>query len=129
MYCRHQKNHKLWERNLQVTPRCFTHPWIRNNEETSGRNKNSSKVVKKKIGYSVKNELWGSGQLLADSRCVWRSLTNCVTDSGTWTARGAMGKVYGVVKRGNKGLLFKSHQESVSYILSTNEISFVVTLV
>ncbi|EOA98429.1 hypothetical protein Anapl_18198 [Anas platyrhynchos] len=35
------------------------------NEETSGRSKNLSKVEIKKIGYSVKDELWGSGQFLA----------------------------------------------------------------
>lgn len=38
-----------------------------------------------------------------------------MTDSGTWTARGARGKVHVVVKKRNKSL-FKSLQESVSCI-------------
>ena len=44
-----------------------------------------------------------------------------MTDSGTWTAHGVMGKVYVVEKNGNKGLLFKSHQESVSFIPSNGD--------
>ncbi|XP_040399156.1 uncharacterized protein LOC121062920 [Cygnus olor] len=44
-----------------------------------------------------------------------------MTDSGAWTAHGAMGKVYVVVKNGNKRLLFKSHQESMSFIPSNDD--------
>uniref|UniRef100_A0A8B9E781 DUF1279 domain-containing protein n=1 Tax=Anser cygnoides TaxID=8845 RepID=A0A8B9E781_ANSCY len=44
-----------------------------------------------------------------------------MTDSSVWTAHGATGKVYVVVKKGNKCLLFKSHQESVSCIPSNGD--------
>lgn len=47
---------------------------MRDNEETSGRNKNLSKVEIKAVGYSVKDDLWGSGQLLAVSRHVSEGL-------------------------------------------------------
>lgn len=56
-----------------MAPHCFTCPWIRDNEETSGRSKNLSKVKIKKIGYSVKDELWGQWPIpgwLAPSACL-----------------------------------------------------------
>lgn len=48
----------VWERNLQVAPRCVTRPCITDNEERSGRSKNLSKVEIKRIGCGVKDELW-----------------------------------------------------------------------
>lgn len=53
----HVTLYRLWERNWQVAPCCFTHPWVRGNEEASGRSKNLSKITIKKIGYSVKDEV------------------------------------------------------------------------
>lgn len=52
----HVTLYRLWERNLQVALCCFTCPWVRGNEEASGRSKNLSKIKIKKIGYSIKDE-------------------------------------------------------------------------